>query len=54
MSGGPIFYCPNNGCDNGHYLTAVEAGYAITWFGTTYRYGPKASAIRDWVIQYTP
>lgn len=22
--------------------------------GTTHQYGPKASAIRDWVIQYTP
>jgi hypothetical protein len=55
MSGGPIFYCPNTGgCDNGHYVTAVESGHSMTWYGSTFLYGVKASAIRDWVIQYTP
>lgn len=59
MSGGPIFYCPNGtGCEDGHYITAVESIYDLTWSGGTitdgYQGGPKARDIRDWVITNTP
>ena len=63
LSGAPHFYCPTGDCGDGQYISSVNAYFS--WGGcagssspytctTGKSFGPRASAIRDWVIVNTP
>jgi len=66
VSGGPYYYCPNgSGCADGHYITGVATKVHLScyWDGTRHinppclwgnSQGAKGSAIRQWVINWTP
>jgi hypothetical protein len=63
LSGAPHFYCPTGDCGDGQYISAVNAyisyggcsGSSSPYTCTSgSSFGPRASAIRDWVITNTP